>query len=113
MNKAYKLIYTINLILGLCLSFVYLFIINYQIINIFIYVLLCIFYLFSAFKFYKKKINIDKLDYLISNIFILFLLGLFAFNIIYQKNYAAYSFIYYNVFVYIYHLIFLIYNYFI
>ena len=112
MNRAYRLIYIINIILGLSLAFAYLFIINYKLINILIYVLLCIFYLLSTLKFYKSKKNIDKLDYIVSNIFILFLLGLFLFNIIIQKNYAAYSFIYYNVFIYIYHLIFLIYNYF-
>ena len=111
MIKAYKFVYLLNIILGLVFSFLYFFIINYQLINILFYVLLCLFYIFSSFKFFRNKKEISKLDYIVLNIFLFSLMGLFVYNMIYQGRYDAYSLLYYDFYIYCIHMIYIIYNY--
>lgn len=111
MNKPYNLVYIINLLLGLVLSFTYLFIIKYTMINILFFVLICLFYIISFYIYHKKKKDVTKLDSIVLYIYLFFTMFLFVFNVLYQGKYTAYSFMYHNIFVYINHLLFIAYNY--
>ena len=111
MKRAYKLIYIVNILLGLILSFSYLFIINYQPINILFYILLCLFYIISTIIFYKNKKDINIIDIIVLYMYLIFTMFMFIFNILIQEK-NAYSFIYFNFYIYIYHILYIIYNYF-
>ena len=104
MKRAYKLIYIVNILLGLILSFSYLFIINYQPINI-------LFYIISTIIFYKNKKDINIIDIIVLYMYLIFTIFIFIFNILIQEK-NAYSFIYFNFYIYIYHILYIIYNYF-
>lgn len=111
MNKPYNLIYIINILLGLALSFSFLFIIRYDMINILYFVLICLFYIVSFYIYHKNKKDVTKTDMFVLYLYLFFTMFLFVFNVLYQTKYVAYSFMYNNIFVYTNHLLFIIYNY--
>ena len=112
MRKTYRFIYFINIILGLILSFLYFFIIDYRMINILFYFMICLFYILSFLRFIRIKRHIDKLDLIVLNVYLLSLMGVFIYNMIYQYKYDAYSLLYFNFYIYIIHIFYIIYNHF-
>lgn len=110
MKRAYNFIYIVNIILGLVLAFSYLFIINYSITSIFIYIGICLTYILFSFKYFKKKKDIDTIDFVMLNIYLLFLMGIFVYNMIYQAKYEAYSLMYFNFYIYVIHIFYILYN---
>jgi hypothetical protein len=110
MKKASKLMYLLNIALGLLLSFVYLFMINYSLINIFIFIIINILYILLIYKFYRKNKEVDRVDFMVMNIYILSVIFIFIYNIIMQMNVSSLSFIYNNFYLYIIHLIYILYN---
>ena len=110
MKKVYNLMYVVNILLGLLLSFTYLFIINYKLINILFFVLMCIIYIALSYRFFRHKVAIDKLDIVILHIYLFTIMGMFIFNVLYQTLFNSYSFIYFNFYIFIIHIIYSIYN---
>ena len=112
MNKAYRLVYIVNILLGISFCFLYLFFINNTPLSIAILIGISIFYILSVYKFFRRKLEIQTIDFIVINLYLISIMSMFIYNFISQGFYDAFSFIYYNYFIYIIHLLFVIYNYF-
>ena len=110
MNKSSKLIYVVNILLGLVLSFIYLFIINYSFINIFIYILLCGLYIVATIRYFKKNKKNNTFNFITLNIYLLFLMFMFIYNLINQSINNSYGFVYNNFYIYIFHILYILLN---
>ena len=113
MRRAYSFVYIINIILGLILSFLFLFIINYKALSYYMFIPLCIFYIISAIIFFKKRRKIETVDKVVLYLYLFFTMFMLIINVLLQKVFNNESFIYYNFYIYIYHMLFILYNYFI
>ena len=113
MRRAHSFVYIINILLGLVLSFLFLFVIKYNMISYFIFIPMCIFYVISSIVFFNKRRKIELIDKIILYLYLFFTMFMLVINVVFQGIYNNESFIYFNIYVFIYHLLFILYNYFI
>ena len=113
MRRAYSFVYIINILLGLILAFLFLFIINYKMVSYFIFIPICIFYIVSSIIFFNKRRKIEKVDKIVLYLYLFFNMFMLIINVVLQRVFNNESFIYYNFYIYVYHLLFILYNYFI
>ncbi len=112
MKKMYNFLYLINIISGFFLLYNYLYV--YETISNYkglIMILVYIFYLVSTILFFRKKFLIEKIDYIITGIYLLTCISIFIFSLIYQMNVTEiFSMVYMNILLIVPHILYIIYN---
>ena len=107
MKKVYNLIFVLNILLGLFLFSDYFLVNNYSFVSLILLVLLSCFYVVCAFNYSNKKYkSVDRLDFYVINISLLFMIFIFVFGIMNQMKYTeVYTLFYYNFYLFIIHIL--------
>ena len=112
MRKTYNFIYLINMICGFLLLFNFLFV--YESISNYKELILgisFIFYLLSDILYFRKKRLIEKIDIIITTVYIITIVTVFMFSVYYQMVVPnIFSLVYFNLLLIIPHILYIVYN---
>jgi hypothetical protein len=111
MKRVYNLIFILNILLGLFIFSDYFLINNYSFLSIVLLLLLSCFYIFCSINYSNKKYKqIDKIDFIVVNISLIFMIFIFVFGVLTQMKYTdVYVLMYYNFYLFIIHILLTIY----
>ena len=112
MRKTYNLIYLINIICGFLLLYNFLFV--YESINTnkeLIFSLAFIFYVIADVLYFRKKRLVEKIDIIITTVYIITVIAVFMFSVYYQIVVPnVFSMVYFNSLLIIPHVLYIVYN---
>lgn len=112
MRKAYNFIYIVNLLCGFLLFYNFLFV--YETIPNFkipILIIAFVFYLVADILYFRKKFVINKIDLIITGIYITTCILVFIYSVIYQSGmYDIFSMVYFNTLLLVPHILYIVYN---
>ena len=112
MRKMFSFLYLVNIISGFFLLYNYLYV--YETIHSYrelIMVVSFIFYLAATILYFRKTMEIEKVDIAITAVLIATCLTVFIFSLIYQMNVTGvFSMVYLNMMLLIPHILYIVYN---